>query len=234
MRVHLLQHVPFEGPAHLADWAGARGHTLAITRLYIDEALPALADFDRLITLGGPMGVGDTADHPWLAAERELLGTAIAAGKSVVGICLGAQQIAAALGAEVRRNAQREIGWFGIRLTQEAQALPLCAGCPERFTVLHWHGDTFALPAGAIRLASSDACAEQGFLYDGRVLALQCHLEATPESVAALCQHAAEDLRAEGPFVQDAPWILAPQPQRDARMHAVLDTWLDRLPAFRY
>ena len=230
MRIHVLQHVPFEGPAAIADWAERRGHPLAVSHIYAGDPLPAPADFDRLVIMGGPMSVGDVDAHPWLADEQACIAAAIAAGKSVVGVCLGAQLIAAALGARVYRNAHREIGWFPIQLTQQARTLDLLDGLPAEQTVFHWHGDTFDLPAGAVHLATSDGCANQAFLLDGRVLGLQCHLESTPASVAALCEHGADDL-VPGPWVQSTAEMRGAEPALYAGLARTLEALLDRLPA---
>jgi GMP synthase-like glutamine amidotransferase len=230
MRIHVLQHVPFEGPAAIGDWAVRRGHPLAVSHLYAGDALPALSEWDRLVVMGGPMSIGDTDAHPWLAAEQAFIADAVAAGKSVVGVCLGAQLIAAALGARVYRNAHKEIGWFPVRLTEQARALDFCDGVPAALTAFHWHGDTFDLPAGALHLAASDACKHQAFLLAGRVLGLQCHLESTPASVAALCTHAAADI------VPDT-WVQTAAEMRDADnalytgIARALEMLLDRLPA---
>lgn len=175
------------------------------------------------------MGVGDGAAHPWLAPELQHIRAAIAAGRSLLGVCLGAQLIAAALGAAVYPNPVREIGWFPLHPTPAGQGHPLGAVLGAAGTVLHWHGDTFDLPAGALHLASSAACARQAFLYGDRVLALQCHLEVTPAAVAALCTHASADL-VPGPWVQDAASLQARAATHCAPLQALLETLLDRLP----
>jgi GMP synthase-like glutamine amidotransferase len=232
MRIHVLQHVSFEGPAAIADWAERRGHPVAVCHLYAGDALPALADFDRLVVMGGPMSVGDTQEHPWLAAERACIAEAVAAGKSIVGVCLGAQLIAAALGARVFRNTQKEIGWFPIELTAPAQTLDICDGLPATQTVFHWHGDTFDLPPGAVHLAASAACAHQAFLLDGRVLGLQFHLESTPASVAAICEACGDEILPAA-RVQTAAEMRAADPALYAGIGRTLETLLDRLPAGR-
>ncbi len=208
LRIRWLQHVAFEGLGSIEPWAVARGHTLGRTRLHAGDALPKPADFDWLIVMGGPMGVGDEAQFPWLADEKRFLRETIVAGKTVLGVCLGAQLLAAALGAPVRRNPHREIGWFPIRLVDGAGASPLAAGWPSEFEAFHWHGDTFDLPTGAVPLAQSAACAQQAFAFGPRVLALQFHLETTPEAARALVENCPADL-APGPFVQNPATLLA-------------------------
>ena len=229
MRIQCLQHVPFEGPFGVADWADARGHTLAETPLYDGAEPPGQAAFDWLVIMGGPMGVGDTAEYPWLAAEQAFIRQSIDAGKTLVGVCLGAQLIAAALGARVYRNAHKEIGWLPIELTPDGQVSELFGWLPRSLQVFHWHGDTFDLPAGALLLAGSAACAHQAFLYDGRVLGLQFHLESTPESVAGITAVCADEL-VPGPYVQETARILAATPEDYARIGQALFGLLDRLP----
>jgi GMP synthase-like glutamine amidotransferase len=229
MRIHCLQHVPFEGPAAIANWAADRGHPLAISRLDRGEGLPSPDAFDRLVVMGGPMGVGDEAEHPWLPAEKALLRRSIDAGRSVVGICLGAQLLAEVLGARVYRGAHKEIGWFPIELTDRGPVSPVFAGLPRRLEVFHWHGDTFDLPSGAQRLASSAACLNQAFLHGERVLGLQFHLESTPESVRAIVANCADELT-PARWVQTAGQMLGIEEDAFAAINDTLFGVLDRLP----
>jgi GMP synthase-like glutamine amidotransferase len=229
MHIQCLQHVPFEGPCGIGGWAAARGHRLAVTPLYAGVVPPRPADFDWLVVMGGPMGVGDEAQYPWLAAEKVLIREAIAAGKTVVGVCLGAQLIAEVLGGRVYRNREREIGWMPIQLTEAGRASPLFGFLPPVLPVFHWHGDTFDLPPGAVHLARSDACEHQAFLVGGRALGLQFHLESTAASVAGLCAECADELR-PGPYVQTARQMLAVGPADYARLQDALFGILDRLP----
>lgn len=229
MRIQVLQHVPFEGPAGIADWAASRGHPLTVAHLYRGDPLPALDDFDRLVVMGGPMGIYDEQKHPWLAPEKALLGAAIGVGKTIVGICLGAQLLADCLGAPVVRNAHKEIGWLPIELTPEALADPVFGPLAPGLTVYHWHGDTFPLPPAAVHLARSAGCEHQAFLYQGRVLGLQFHLETTPGSLASLVSNCADEIVA-GPYVQDAAIMLAASPADFARINTALFGVLDRLP----
>jgi GMP synthase-like glutamine amidotransferase len=229
MRIHVLQHVPFEGPARIARWAAERGHALTTSHLYDGDRLPGIDAFERLVVMGGPMGVDDEDVYPWLRAEKACITSAIEAGRSVVGICLGAQLIASALGARVERHRHKEIGWFPVRLTEPGCAAPLLRGLPSEQAVLHWHGDTFELPDGAVHLARSDGCEQQAFLFDDRVLALQFHLESTADSVAALCTHCADEVT-PGPFVQGVEPIQAGAGRHLVRCHQTLETLLDRLP----
>ena len=185
MKIACLQHAPFEGPAAIAEWARSRGHDLVCHELHANEPPPPLEDSDILLLMGGPMNLHETSKYPWLAAEKTTIREAIREGKIVIGICLGAQLIADSLGAAVLPGSEREIGWFPIRRRPEC---PAAFALPETLPVFHWHGDFFETPEGALPLASSAACPHQGFVHGGRVLGLQCHLESTPESVAALIE----------------------------------------------
>ena len=229
LRIHWLQHVAFEGLGSIERWATAKGHALSVTRLHAADPLPAVAGFDWLIVMGGPMGVRDEATFPWLANEKRLLREALAAGKTVLGICLGAQLLAEALGAEVHRNAHREIGWFPVRLQTGAETHPLLGGWPAEVEVFHWHGDTFIVPPGAVLLARSAACTNQAFALGERVLGLQFHLETTPAAARALIENCAGDLAA-GPFVQDGVTLLASTGRFD-RINALMQRVLESLEA---
>jgi GMP synthase-like glutamine amidotransferase len=227
MRVHWLQHVPFEGLGSMEPWLRARANGLTCTPLQRGAQLPAPGDLDWLVVMGGPMGVYDEAEHPWLAAEKRLVRSAVEAGKVVLGVCLGAQLIAASLGAAVRRNPEREIGWFPVEPTGAAGASAFAAHFERPLEVFHWHGDTFELPAGAVHLARSEACANQAFALGERVLGLQFHLETTPESARALIEGCRDEL-APGRFVQSEREMLA-SAERFARINRVMQGVLETL-----
>ena len=231
MRIHYLQHVPFEDPGSMAVFLREQGHRLTGTRLDLGRPLPDVEEFDWLIVLGGPMGVADTREYPWLSAEQDLIARAIAAGRRVLGVCLGAQLIAAALGARVMRNPHREIGWFEIVRDPAVAGTLLDPVLPERCEVYHWHGDTFAIPAGARPLASSAACRHQGFILEDRVIALQFHLETTPASARALIANAAAELDGSR-FVQSSATMLA-EPERFVRINRLMEQLLGAMAAGR-
>lgn len=194
MKVHVLQHVKFEKLGSIESWLSARNAEISYTRLHESATLPKPCNADFLIALGGPMSVNDEASLPWLKEEKQFIREAIHAGLPVLGICLGAQLIASALGATVRPNAHPEIGWFDIEstVTGTAAIAPDLFRFPATLSVFHWHGETFDIPPGATRLARSAACENQAFQLGPRVLGLQFHLETTPESAAAMltkCRH---------------------------------------------
>ena len=207
LRIHCLQHVPFEGRGWIADWANACGFEQHTTHLYRGDPLPELTAADLLVVLGGPMGVGDEAQYPFLGPEKYYLQQALVAGQRMLGICLGAQLVADVLGAPVVRNGEKEIGWFDVHRANVFASTAFGAAFPERFMAFHWHGDRFAIPSGAVALGASAGCPAQGFALDDRVLGLQFHLETTPAMVARLVREAAEDLQT-GPFVQSADYMV--------------------------
>lgn len=181
--------------------------------------------YDMLLVMGGPMNIYEEAKYAWLKAEKRAIRAAVDADKIVVGICLGAQLIADALGARVVRGEHVEIGWLPI---ERADDCPADLMLPDSLRVYHWHGDTFPIPEGAHRLASSPGCKNQGFIYKDRVLALQCHLESTPESVDALIHHCGHEITT-GPYIQDADLMRAESNMTYTAMHAVLFKLLDQI-----
>ena len=225
MRLHSLQHAAFEDLANIGEWAKERGHVVSKTLLFENGALPRTGDLDRLVILGGPMSTGDEREYPWLAAEKKFINEAIAAGKQVLGICLGAQLLAEVLGGKVFKNRYKEIGWHAVSLTEEGKKSPVWRGSPCEFTAFHWHGDTFDLPAGCVRLAGSAGCANQAFAFGSRVLGLQFHLESSPESIRALIENCGSDMK-RGEFVQSAERIFA-ETEKIGQIRPVMDRLLD-------
>ncbi|HNS19799.1 MAG TPA: type 1 glutamine amidotransferase [Sedimentisphaerales bacterium] len=235
MRVHYLQHVPFEDAANIAVWAESRNHVVTQTRLYENEPLPEIDEVGLLAIMGGPMNVYQYRNHPWLKREKAFIERAVVKGVPILGVCLGAQLLADVLGGKVVQNPHIEIGWFPVRLTPEARDSVLFKGVPAEFNAFHWHGDTFDIPPGARRLAQSDACPNQAFEYAGRAVGLQFHLEYTADSIHSMLAHCADELT-EAPFIQSRDRILA---QFDQIAHtgkllfALLDSMLGSEQAVR-
>lgn len=207
LKIHTLQHVPFEGLGCIDQWITTKGHIVDYTKLYDKPQFPSLNKFDWLIVMGGPMGVYDESIYPWLKEEKEFIRRAIESGKIVVGICLGSQLIAEVLGAKVYPNKQKEIGWFDIQKTEFAKSHPLLEQIEEQFTVFHWHGDTFDLPADSERLFSSAVCLNQAFLYKKKVLGLQFHFEVTSQTLKEMIENGMSEL-VEDKTIQSATKIM--------------------------
>jgi GMP synthase (glutamine-hydrolysing) len=225
--IHCFMHVSFEGPGVIADWARQNGHDIHYTRFYENDALPEPRGIDLLVIMGGPMNVFESHIHPWMEDEVQWVGEFVASGGSVLGICLGAQIIAAALGAEVYPGPHKEIGWFSLRCLPCLGDYRICKGLPSVRKVFHWHGDTFDIPKGAVRMAESRAFSNQGFIYDGRVMALQFHLEVTGEDVKGMIENCGDEL-GEGPFMQSAGEILAEKGHFEGN-HQLMFHFLDYL-----
>lgn len=186
MTVLAFRHVPFEGLGLILPALEQRGIAVQYADLYRDGApLPDTSRAAGLIFLGGPMSVND--DLPYLRHEERFIKQAVERGQPVLGVCLGSQLIAQALGAPVYRNPVKEVGWFDIHPTAEAASDPLFAGLEPAETVFHWHGETFDLPPGATLLAYSGGCRNQAFRIGAGVYGLQFHLEVTPAMIADWC-----------------------------------------------
>jgi GMP synthase-like glutamine amidotransferase len=227
VRVHVFQHVPFEGLGAIEPWLRAHGAAIATTRFFAGDPIPPPDRYDWLVAMGGPMSVNDEVALPWLRDEKRAIAAAIDAGKTVLGVCLGAQLVASACGAKVVPNREREVGWLEVERVDGAAAHPLGRALPPRAEVFHWHGETFELPSGAVHLARNEGCEAQAFALGPRVLALQFHVETTPEGAAALAAHCPDDL-SPGRFVQSRAALLG-DAARFARAHAVLHPLLAAL-----
>ncbi len=226
MKISVLQHASCEGPGEIGKWAIDRGHVVHITHLYRGDSLPALDSYDLLVVMGGEMNIYQDRDYPWLKPERQLIRATMSAGKRVIGICLGSQLIADALGGRVTQNPVYEIGWFPIRFTAEAHER--FSHLPVSATVLHWHGDTFELPAEATRLAASEGCPEQGFVVKDKCLGLQFHLEMDPDLVRQTVEGSSDfSLWPKGPYVQTPEKILGHAPDYSAPNRKFLYDLLD-------
>lgn len=224
-RAVFLQHAPFEGPARLGPLLRDRGYAVEVVPVFEGGPLPDLRTADLVVATGGPMSVNDEDDLAWIAPEKRALREAIGARVPTLGICLGAQLIASSLGAAVRSNDEREVGWFGVHAVR-AEPLAEAVAAPAR--VLHWHGERWDVPVGARLLASSEACETQAFAIDDHVLGLQFHLEMDRDAAAALVEHCPDDL-APGAFVQSAGDILGADADFEAAattLPRVIDHWM--------
>ena len=196
----ILQHVAYEGPGAIAGAITARGQTPTVVRIDQGEAVPVSPDgMSGLIVMGGSMGVHDTDAHPWLVAERELLADAVTAGLPVLGVCLGAQQLALALGAGVMSGTAPEVGVGEVHLTPEGRHDAVLGPAGSPLPCMHWHQDVFGVPDGAVLLAWSDLYPHQAFRYGTRAYGLQFHVEVT----ASLAAH-------WGPHLPSGVFVRAP------------------------
>jgi len=210
-RAHALLHVPFEGLGSIEPWLRSNGWALGATRFYTPDPLPQAGDIDLLVVMGGPMSVNDESVHPWLVQEKRFIRQCIDAGKPVLGVCLGAQLIAAAMDARVYPGRAKEIGWFPIEAVPADGAVTF--RFPPRVEVFHWHGETFDLPPGAVRLARSEACENQAFQLGRSVIGLQFHLETTAESARSMASSCRDEL-VPSQFVQSEAQILGAEAGR--------------------
>jgi len=226
VRAHYFQHVPFEGLGSIEPWLIGRGYEITRTLLSEPEPLPSPGEVDFLIIMGGPMSVNDLDEYPRLASEKDFIGKFIATGKPVLGICLGAQLIASALGGRVFPNHRREIGWYPVRGVSPAD--PGLFPFPGEAEVFHWHGETFSLPEGAVRIARSAACENQAFQIGANVIGLQFHLETTAESARILVENSRDELTG-GEYVQGEGEILAAPPSRYEGINRLMGELLDYL-----
>jgi len=227
MRLHYFQHVLFEGLGSIEPWAKEMGYEITSTRLFAKDPFPNLDDIDWLIVMGGPMGIYDEDKYPWLFSEKNYIEQAVVQGKIVLGICLGAQLIADVLGAKIYPNQYKEIGWFPIQKIQDTTETRLADFLPKEIDAFHWHGDTFDIPTGAVRIAKSAACENQGFIYDDHVVALQFHLETTEQCAKDLIANC-EDEITEGPFIQ-SPAVIFSQKRRFEKINLLMSELLNHL-----
>ena len=187
MHVLIVKNVFSEGPGTIADYLNSERIPYSVCEMSTGDAVPDLDSFTHLLVMGGPMAVYEMQQYPYLVNEAVFIDRSIRANKHVLGVCLGAQMVAHVLGAKVYPGQQKEIGWYEVALNPDGMRDPLMSALalPDRNAaqVFQWHGDTFDLPRGAVRLASSGLFPNQAFRYTDRVYALQFHIEVTPAIV---------------------------------------------------
>jgi GMP synthase (glutamine-hydrolysing) len=220
-RALVLQHISCEPLGTHEEVLVERG--IGIHRVELDEgqSLPDWRQFDLIVAMGGPMSVNDDSELPWLTGEKRAIGEAVRAGRPYWGACLGAQLLAASLGAKVYAGARPEVGVMPVKLTEAAVSDPVFLGLPAELPVLQWHGDTFDLPDGSTLLAGSDAFPHQAFRWGTRAYGVQFHLEASVKLVrdwARIPAYVEYLEREHGPGA--APKLLAALEAREAGMRA--------------
>jgi GMP synthase-like glutamine amidotransferase len=214
--VIICRYAPTEGPGYFASYLTAHQVPWRTVKLDEGEVLPPVHDIAGLAMMGGPMSVND--DLPWIEPMLALIRDSVAADVPVIGHCLGGQLLAKALGASVTRNPVKEIGWGEVTvLPAPAAAL---WGPQGRFVSYHWHGETFAVPAGAVRIWSSPHCANQAFAF-GKHIGMQCHVEMTTDMVETWCETGAREI--------DESAVVSPAVQNAAEMRENLDARIEAL-----
>lgn len=227
MKLHYLQHVPFENLGNIEKWALNKGFSISCTKLFKNEPLLDIESFDFLVILGGPMNIYEEDKFPWLKKEKEFIKKAVENNKTILGICLGAQLIADVLGAKVYKNQNKEIGWFPIKLTEEAKNTVLFKDISQEFTAFHWHGDTFDIPEKSILICSSEACKNQGFVYNNKVIGLQFHLETSPTALKNLAKNCKDEITDEK-YIQTPEFMLSQQ-EKFKKLEEILNRFMDNI-----
>jgi GMP synthase (glutamine-hydrolysing) len=235
MRVLVLQHIACEPPGVFEDVLDERGVELHRVELDEGEPLPDWREFDAIVAMGGPMSANDDDELAWLTDEKRLIGEAVRAGTPYWGVCLGVQLLAASLGARVFGGPEPEVGLLAVSLTGEARSDPVFAEAPHELVTLQWHGDTFDLPEGAVRLAGSPSYPNQAFRFE-RGYGVQFHLEVSAEMArewANVPEYVTSLERALGS--EAAPAFLASIEENADTMRSagrgLFERWLDRVVA---
>lgn len=221
--VAIFRHIPNEGAGYFSDFLDRHEIPCRLIKIDENEAVPAdPAEFSGLVFMGGSMSVNDPL--PWIAQSLQLIRSAVDADIPVLGHCLGGQLISKALGATVRRNSVKEIGWVEVYADNNDSARAWLDGLTH-FNAFHWHGETFELPPRAIRLFKSDYCHNQAYALNNKHLALQCHVEMTAEMVEAWCAAGQNEIDAarNSPAVQTPDQMLSGMQNRLSALHAVAD-----------
>jgi GMP synthase (glutamine-hydrolysing) len=232
VKILVLQHIACEPPGVYEDVLRDRGATLERVELGDGDPLPDWRGFDAVVAMGGPMGAGDDEDLPWLADERRLIRDAVHAGRPFWGVCLGAQLLAASLGARVFSGPAPEVGVLPVTLTSEARGDPVFAEAPHTLPTLQWHGDTFDLPTGAQLLATSPAYTNQAFRWGERAYGLQFHLEVSSEMAAEWAEvpayaQALERILGPGSFERLNDDLARRSGEMSVHARRIFERWLD-------
>jgi GMP synthase (glutamine-hydrolysing) len=237
-RACVLQHIRCEPPGLFRGLLDDRGFAVETVELDEGGALPDRREIDLVLAMGGPMGAYDETAHPWLAAEKEWIEAAVRAGTPYLGVCLGAQLLAASLGAEVGPGDAPEVGVLPVEVTGPGRADPVFGGLGDQFPALQWHGDTFALPSGAVHLGRSAAYPNQAFRFGEAAYAVQFHVEVTDPMLAEwrlvpAYQKSAEAVLGAGGFQHLAAAFAAARDSMARTAAQMFTAWLDLATAAR-
>jgi GMP synthase-like glutamine amidotransferase len=226
--VAIFRHSPTEGPGYFATYLDSRDLPWRLVALDQGEAVPTRAEnFSGLVFMGGPMSVND--DLPWIAQALGLIRKAVAADVPVLGHCLGGQLMSKALGGSVGRNPVKEIGWGEIEVADNEQAREWFGRDLTHFESFHWHGETFTIPPGAVRIMGNRNCENQGFVV-GKNLGMQCHLEMTEQLIDSWCESGAGEIAGSNasPAVQSAEQMKSRMQEKIVAMRRVADRLYQR------
>lgn len=207
MRIHCILHESFEGLGCINDWIIAKKHSFTITHTYLNETFPDVNAFDLLIIMGGTASVYEMDKHQWLKEEKKFISRAVKKDCKILGICFGAQLLADVLGAKVYKGPYKEIGWFPVSFNKTD--LSQLHFLPEIMDVFHWHGDTFDIPVGAVRMGSSEAIPNQGFVFGKNIISLQFHLEMNSQQIQTMLKSGASELKENAKYIQSVEQILS-------------------------
>lgn len=228
MRIHYLMHHPDEGLGSIQQWIAQKNYKVSVTKFYEQTyTLPHTSEYDVLIIMGGPQSVYEEEVFDWLKVEKAFINLAIGAEKKILGICLGSQFLAELLGGRVYAGQHKEIGWFDITLSPKVKEQWFPEG-GDTFKVFHWHGDTYTLPEGAERLASSEATVNQGFIYKDHIIGLQFHFEVDEKAIEGMnCAFDHELVKSK--YVQTDEEIKSQihlVSENNSKMHKLLDRFI--------
>jgi GMP synthase (glutamine-hydrolysing) len=237
-RACVLQHIRCEPPGLFSGLLADRGFVAETIELDEGGTLPDWRDVDLVLAMGGPMGVNDEAKHPWLVAEKAWIAAAVRAGTPYLGVCLGAQLLAASLGAQVRTGETPEVGVLPVEVTGPGRADPVFGALGAQFPALQWHGDTFAIPAGGVHLGRSAAYPNQAFRFGEVAYGVQFHVEVTGPMLSEwrqvpVYQQSAEAVLGTGGFQQLAAAFAAASDAMARSASDLFSTWLSRVEVAR-
>ena len=229
--IYIFRHLEHEGPGYFADFLEQRKIHYTVICIDKGNAVPeTIENASGLVFMGGNMSVNDPL--PWIDQELALIRQAAATGMPVLGHCLGGQLISKALGGKVTANPVKETGWFDAEQVNNAAAQEWFKGLPKRFTLFHWHGETFTIPKGATRILKSQHCANQAFVIDN-MLGFQCHVEMTTDMVKEWARSSPNEIVNPSPTVQSADQMTDKLQMRISQLHKVADVlysrWLEGL-----